>query len=261
MATKKSSIEPVSGAPQGSGRKQETAPTGLHETEWAFHTLKRKDELPYCALWELARLRGSKQKPWLKLAKKAKAQFIASEQQVLQEIPPTVGPVLTHSLLGHWFGKEHAEKKAITFLVDVSAGKGKLIEAFTHWLDSTPYRRKWRKKPKPTKARWRSLLSKIVVLRTHEAGLTWSDAINATAELWKAWKLADATQGLLSQPHWNRALCEAKALREPILEMIIVDLLFAEGATTFGPPFFRVKVGQGLAWVGQVKPGAMPVAE
>jgi len=79
MATKKPSSEPVDDKPQGSGEKQKAAPDPLPESEWAFHKVA-KDQLRYCAMWELARLCGNKQKPWRDLPDEAKARFILREQ-------------------------------------------------------------------------------------------------------------------------------------------------------------------------------------
>lgn len=156
MAKKKPDSEPVGDQAQRSKQRRKPAPVKLKQCEWAFHKLKRKEELRYCALWELARLRGSKQKPWLILANRAKEKFMVSEQDFLQEIPATVGPVLKASLLAHLFGAELSAKKPITFLVDFSRGEGQLCDAFKRWLKSSPLRRKWKRKPKATPERWRS---------------------------------------------------------------------------------------------------------
>jgi hypothetical protein len=259
MTTKNSSGEPVGDDAQRSKQRQQPkpAPEPFKWTEWAFHKLKRGEELRYCALWELARLRGSKQKPWLKLSERAKEKFMVSEQDSLQEIPATVGPALSA-----FFGKKPSPLKTITFLVDLSEGEGKLCDAFLRWLRSSPQRKRWRMKPKATKDRWRSLLSKIVILRATEAGLKWPAAKEATADLWKKWKLDLASQGLLSQSHWDRALNEAKALRrKTVIEKLFVDPPFDGDAYVVGPPFFRVMIGRTPVITGQVKPGAMPAAK
>lgn len=105
------------------------------------------------------------------------------------------------------------------------------------------------------------LLSKIVILRLSDAGLMGKAARKATAPLWKAWKLDNATQELLSDQHWCRAKREAEALRKPLPNYLIADPPFNGGGDVVGPPFYRVMIGQREVLAGQVKPGAMPVAE
>jgi len=198
VATKKTNSGPVGNAAQGADPKK-TVPAALPESEWAFHKV-RKSEIPYCARWELARLRGSKQKPWLELSEDAKAEFISADKWGLLEAPANLDFVgdATDSAL-----------KVITFLVDFRESEAKLVEGFQRWLRSSPHRKRWRKNLKPPKERWRSQLATIVVFRVTEAGFTRKTAQAKTSDLWKVWQLKQMTA-----PHWSRALRKAKALRE-----------------------------------------------
>src|SRR2546426_115316 len=126
------------------------------DSEWAFHKVP-KHELRLCAKWELARLCGQKQKPWLKLTDKTKVRF-TREQSSLQEIPAKVG-----NWLNGWLKKETRAVKTITFLIDFQEHDGALIEMFRYWLKSSK-RKEWQQQH----ARWRSLLVKSVVLRATE---------------------------------------------------------------------------------------------
>jgi hypothetical protein len=205
MATKNSNSEPVGDKVPKSSQQHKPAPEPFPECEWAFHKIRRQSELRYCAMWELARLQGAEQKPWLELTDDAKAEFISAEHCELLEIPDTIGHVLPDP---------DSALKVITFLVDFGRSEVKLLEAFRRWLRSSPHRKHWRKNPKPPKERWRSLLAKIVILRATEVGLTRKAAIKTTSDLWVAWTTKGVEDGLTSAPHWSRALAEAEALRE-----------------------------------------------
>jgi hypothetical protein len=90
---KNSNSEPVGDETQRSSQRQKPAPLPFPESEWAFHKVKKRDDLRYCAMWELARLRGDKQKPWLDLTPEAQARFILREQYSLLEIPAKAVPL------------------------------------------------------------------------------------------------------------------------------------------------------------------------
>ena len=211
MATKKSNGEKVGGG----GNK----PDPLPEAEWAFHRVP-KDKIRYCAMWELGRLWGSKQKPWLTLTLKERERFVLQEQgSSLQEIPASSGPGAEDFArrVAQSVGEKDSSLKKVTFLVNFREREGILRELFRLWLKYSPQRQKWRKGAKPPRDRWRSLLAKIVILRATEAGLTRESAIRKTAELWKKWKWGQKeakTGGILSAPHWSRAKRQAMALRE-----------------------------------------------
>lgn len=194
-----------------------TAPKGqaaasFPEAEWAFHKVPQ-GELRLCAEWELARVGGKQQKPWLQVtgAEKERLRLQLLRYGALQELPLEFGGRLPKSLGGPKGGIY-----VTAFVVDVTETEGTLVENFRHWLRTSPNRKKWRKKAPNLNPRWRSLLAKIVVLRANEAGLTREAAIERTAELWKKWTFDQATEGFLSPPHWSRALREAKALRRSL---------------------------------------------
>jgi hypothetical protein len=190
--------------------KKQRAPTILLEAEWAFHKVPQK-ELRCCAEWELARLCGKQQEPWLKLtkAKKERLLRIITTQTGLHEVPSAFIPLFKEEIPN----KYTPGMELITLLVDFSESDASLVKSFRNWLRSSKTRKKWRKKSGVRNTRWRGLLAKIVVLRTHEAGLTRKAAQEETAELWRHWQLDKASAGFLSPEHWSRALSEAKALR------------------------------------------------
>lgn len=209
MASKKRKSVPNDSGAQSSSQQQKPALEALPFSEWAFHKLRRKSELPYCALWELARLQGVKQKPWLELPEDAKAEFISAEHWGLLEIPDKVGYI---------DGDPASTTKAITFLVDFGESINNLLEAFRRWLRSSPHRKGRQKRrqkiSKLPQKKWRSLLARIVILRATEARMTRAAAIKHTSDLWAAWTTKGVEAGLTSAPHWSRALSEAKALRK-----------------------------------------------
>ncbi len=185
------------------------APGPLPEAEWAFHKVPKR-ELRFCAEWELARLCGKKQPPWLKLTESAKQRVkrLVLTQGAVQELPLEFAIYLQASL------KEHAPGvETVALLIDFTESEGAVLDAFRYWLRSRLARKKKRTAATAVNARWRSLLAKIVVLRAVEAGFTRVAAQNKTAELWKQWRFDTATEGFLSPPHWSRALREAKTLR------------------------------------------------
>lgn len=190
-------------------RKNKTS-GALPEAEWAFHKVPQC-ELRYCAEWELSRLCGRKQQPWLKLTDAAKQRFVFQEQGSFQEVPIDIGHSLKRCLK-----KSAPAVQVITFIVDFRENESALLEIFRFWFKSSPHRKKCQKKSATLNGRWRSLLAKIVVLRATEAGFSRAAAKEKTLALWKKWQLNDATSGILSAPHWSRALREAKALRKPL---------------------------------------------
>ena len=215
-------------------RKKDGPSATFSEYEWAFHKVK-KNELRYCAQWELARLCGKKEKPWLKLTKAAKRRFIYSDQGSLKELDAAAGEVLRP-----WLKISLPAVKMITLVVDFREDQSVLLKLFENWLESSPYRKRFQR---DSANRWRSLLSKIVILRAAEAGLSRKAAIQKTAELWRQWKLNGATEGILSAPHWSRALREAKALRRPLQSdkghLLIGDPPFDDAKPS---PFFLVSL-------------------
>ncbi len=199
------------------------APKPFPEAEWAFHRLHKK-ELRLCAEWELARLCGRKQKPWLKLtvATKKRLKRLTSRQGGLQELPMEFAHTWVHGHADHSGQHSHPDLagmplqglEVIAFLVDFTETEDTLVHGFRAWLRSSPSRRKWRETAATLNTRWRSLLARIVVLRATEANLTRSAAIEKTSELWRHWQIDKARAGLLSPSHWSRALRQAKALRK-----------------------------------------------
>lgn len=175
------------------------------EDEWAFHKVPKK-ELRYCAQWELARLCGKEQKPWRKLTDTAKRRFTFRDQASLHEVDAALG-----RFLEQWLKRKVPAVKVITLLVDFREDSYVLLELFKHWLESSPHRKRFRMN---SPSRWHSLLARIVVVRATEAGLSREEAKAKTADLWKNWKLDNATEGILSAPHWSRALREARTLRK-----------------------------------------------
>jgi hypothetical protein len=190
MAMKNSKSGPVGDKAQRSSQQRKPAPVPLRESDWAFHKVPR-EKLRYCAMWELGRLWGNKQKSWFDLTPKAKERFVIQDRgSGLQEIPANVAPLMVGPFarcLGHSFGEDYSALKPITFLVNFREREGKLRELLKLWLKSSPQRKKWQKKTKPPKDRWRSLLAKIVVLRATEAGLTREAAIQKTSVTSRNW--------------------------------------------------------------------------
>jgi hypothetical protein len=225
--------------------QQRKAPKPFPEAEWAFHKVL-KNELRLCAEWELARLCGRRQKPWLNLkeAEKKRLRRLTARQGGFRELPME----FAHSWVrGH---AEHSGQhsrpdlaeilhqglEVIAFLVDFTETEDTLVHGFRAWLRSSPSRRQWRETAATLNTRWRSLLAKIVVLRATEANLTRSVAIEKTSELWRHWQIDKASAGFLSPPHWSRALRQAKALRKalsPGFSMVVGNPPF-EGASLLG---------------------------
>lgn len=262
MAKKKLKIEPIADKAQKSNKSPKPAPVPLPENEWAFHKVP-KVELRYCAKWELTRLCGKKQKPWLQLTDKAKARVILQEHTSLQEIPASVGHVLVTSTLRHFFGKEYSALKVVTYLVDFRESESRLLETFRRWLKSSPHRKKWQRQPKPPSDRGRNLLMKIVILRATDAGLTREAAISHTSELWEKWNLKHATTGILSAPHWSRALRLAKKMREkppiePVDKASFVKVDPPYSGRVVREPLTRVVIGGESVLVGCCKLVAEP---
>jgi hypothetical protein len=171
-----------------------------------------------CAEWELARLCGKKQKPWLKLTEgdKKPLRRLIVRQGGLQELPMDYACSLP--VLG-LIKRNRPGLELVVLVVDFAESEAALVASFRHWLRSSPSRKEWRKNAATLNARWRSLLAKVVVLRATEANLKRKAAIEKTAELWRHWQWDHAAAGLLSASHWSRALREAKALRKSLASL------------------------------------------
>jgi hypothetical protein len=193
------------------GHDDNHEPVNLPRDEWAFHVVPQA-ELGPCALWELERHRGKEQKPWLALSTKEKARRFFNRASFFQEVSYEVGHYMTE-----WIRKESGQKdipiKIVSFLIDSRADKGHLLKHFRFWLDAfteSSTAKATRRALVPPKVHWRSVLTHLVIYRTTEAGLTRKTALRETAELWKAWKLDQATSGITSASHWSRARTKAK---------------------------------------------------
>src|SRR5712664_2064728 len=101
------------------------------ESEWAFHKVPNR-ELAHCARWELARLSGKKQKPWMNLSDEEKAKIPLRAQGSLQEIPASVG-----YWLNGFLKREYPALRPITFLIDFQEDEPALIELFKYWLKAS----------------------------------------------------------------------------------------------------------------------------
>jgi len=172
----------------------------LPEVEWAFH-LVPGDQLKYCALWEIERHCGGNLQPWLALTEDQRRRNILSVKgdsfrEVLPSAPVELGDLFT-------------EKEVVRFLIDLHEKRNVLVRQFERWLDSRRTNTE-RHKPRPPACHWKSFLADLVIYRATAAGLQRKPAQDATAPLWKAWKLDNATSGILSAPHWSRALKRAK---------------------------------------------------
>ena len=204
----------------------------LPENEWAFHKVP-DSELRNCAAWELSRLAGAKGRPWLDLSQEEKRLNNAENVSTFQQVPPWYGDFLKNFLLKVPQMEQPLPVEVVSFVLDYREAEPALIKSFRNWLRNSENRKKWYVAASlpPHRPRSRAILAGIVVFRAANAGLSRAQAIKVTGPLWKAWKLDLSEAGILSAPHWSRALARIKTLRAKVMaEAARLSCQFGEGA-------------------------------